>query len=742
MRRACARCSAPFDTVHRTSASIHLSAFQRATFLVTQPHQPRWTQPSAALSQHPLYQSRQHPLFQTRSPTGHEQTATTIPTLAWHRLGASREPTITVGYPGISATLPRIEGKVEIRPAVGVSAPINVSLVTVSLQRRESINPTADSMIRSSLSSSRKEITDLVGKEMLLYRAPTGKESEAILCMDLPFVLFIPYGRGGEEVARRVPPASLQLDKRTAETFYEIVVMVQQGPQDQRKYPFAVPISRYDTLSTFGMYNRPESAEKVSDHIVTLGISLPRWSYGPLDPVSVYIKLSPNPEYMAKAKRVTIQSITVGIDEEIIFNHEGDEPKRNTKTLAKHTQPVGVRMPEAGYFTNLGLVFPGRDLRDNDGVLPRGKKEFPMYAVSGFTTTGTLYKIEYYLTVRAKMSSARDIILRQPIVVCPFDHAGCKEEMEAIEQAAKDAAHISPDNPMLPAAAIIKASDPAGFRPLGIAISFDCRRISDDLCRACAIWLRGLVRDRPHGTIGRAAAMLSSHASGALKTRGCAASGSTSVERFFSSRLLKSEDAPDLVIPECSWNDTSSESASETSRRTRVLNGRALNDETDSSVTVCFGRFPSCVHVKFGWELSFFPIWSIIWLLAFKAKDRSDPLTAVLPCLRQSFTDMSLGFSGSVWVGYFQVQRTIDRRGNSCIYVENVPGQPLPQSGDRELIWDDVAPIYMKEEMWSAARMSRPSSQCTDGSHAVCFTVSFLPVCIVEGVFDLGSNEP
>nr|POE72470.1 arrestin family protein 1 [Quercus suber] len=382
----------------------------------------------------------------------------------------NRPTTNSVGYPGISATLPRIEGKVEIRPAVGVSAPVNVSLVTVSLQRRESINPTADSMIRSSLSSSRKEITDLVGKEMLLYRAPPGKESEAILCMDLPFVLFIPYGRGGEEVARRVPPASLQLDKRTAETFYEIVVMVQQGPQDQRKYPFAVPISRYDTLSTFGMYNRPESAERVSDHIVTLGISLPRWSYGPLDPVSVYIKLSPNPEYMSKAKRVTIQSITVGIDEEIIFNHEGDEPKRNTKTLAKHTQQVGVRMPEAGYFTNLGLVFPGRDLRDNDGVLPRGKKEFPTYAVSGFTTTGTLYKIEYYLTVKAKMSSARDIILRQPIVVCPFDHAGCKEEMEAIEQAAKDAAHISPDNPMLPAAVIIKANDPAGLRPLGIAI--------------------------------------------------------------------------------------------------------------------------------------------------------------------------------------------------------------------------------------------------------------------------------
>jgi hypothetical protein len=325
---------------------------------------------------------------------------------SWHGVGAELTLSAKVGYPGISATLPRIEGKVEVRPAVGVTAPVNVSLVTVSLQRRESINPAADSLVRSQLSSSRKEISDMVGKELLLFRAAPGRESEPILCLDLPFVLFIPYGRGGEEIAKRVPPASLQLEKKTAETFYEIVVTVQQGAQNQNKHAFPVPISRYDTLSTFGMYNRPEAMERVTDHLVTLGISLPRWSYGPLDPVSVYIKLSPNPDLLSKAKKVTIQSITVGIEEEIIYNHESDDPKRNTKTLARHQQSVGVRMPEAGYFTNLGLVFPAKELRDSEGVFPRVKKEFPMYSVSGFTTTGTLYKIEYYLTVKVRRSAA------------------------------------------------------------------------------------------------------------------------------------------------------------------------------------------------------------------------------------------------------------------------------------------------------------------------------------------------
>lgn len=255
-------------------------------------------------------------------------------------------------------------------------------------------------MTKRHLAAPRKDVTDIVGKEMLLFRCPMGREYEEIIAMDLPFVLFIPFGRGGQETSRRLPPASLQLGSRTAETYYELVVMVQQGQAEQRKYSFPVPMSRYDTLSTFGMYNRPEAAERVSDHLITLGISLPRWSYGPFDPVSVYVKLSPNPDWMSKARKVTIQKITLSIDEEIVYNHEGDEPVRKGKTLAKRSESVNLKMPEAGYLTNLGLVFPARDLRDSDGVLPRGKPAFPSYAVSAFTTTASLYKIEYYLTVK------------------------------------------------------------------------------------------------------------------------------------------------------------------------------------------------------------------------------------------------------------------------------------------------------------------------------------------------------
>ncbi|CAK7267584.1 hypothetical protein SEPCBS57363_002666 [Sporothrix epigloea] len=346
--------------------------------------------------------------------------------------------------------------------------PVAVSLVRICLQRRESIHPAADNMAKKHLSTPRRDSTDVVGKELLLFRCSPGKESESVIAMDLPFVLFIPFGRGGEEINRRIPPASIQLPSRIAETYYELVVTVQQGPSVQHKHSFPIPLQRYDTLSTFGMYNKQENRVVAVDNVVTLAISLPRWSYGPLDPITVYLKLAPNADWLSKSKRVTIQKITLGIEEEITFNPEGDEPTKKINRIAKHIQNVQTKMPEAGYVTNLGLVFPARDLRDSDGTIRRGKPAFPMYEVSSFTTTSTLYKVEYFLSLKVQMSSARDITLRLPIVICPLDHQGCKEEMSAIEQAAKDASQVDPNNPMLPARIIVLANDRDSLRHLGL----------------------------------------------------------------------------------------------------------------------------------------------------------------------------------------------------------------------------------------------------------------------------------
>ncbi|PHH61506.1 hypothetical protein CDD81_297 [Ophiocordyceps australis] len=388
------------------------------------------------------------------------------------RVSGPSNSAFLVGYPGISATLPRIEGKVEIRPGQGYSMPVPISLVRVYLQRRETVHPDADSLAKRHLGTPRRESTDVVGKEVLLYRCSSGKESESVMAMDLPFILFIPFGRGAEETNRRIPPASLQLPSRTAETYYELVVTVQQGASYQYKHSFPVPLQRYDTLSTFGMYNKPETKLVTADSLVHLGINLPRWSFGPNDPITVYLKLSPNLNWMSKvkSKRVVIEKITLSLEEEITFNPEGDEPTKKVNKLSKQIQPVKMKMPEAGYATNIGLVFPSKDLRDPDGVVKRGKSAFPLYEVVSFTTTSTLYKIEFYLNIKVQLGGARDVAVRQPIVICPLDQQACKEEMDAIEQAAKDAAIIDINNPSLPDRNIILANDADALRALGLCM--------------------------------------------------------------------------------------------------------------------------------------------------------------------------------------------------------------------------------------------------------------------------------
>jgi hypothetical protein len=362
-------------------------------------------------------------------------------TSTFGRVGSSMSPPVTafvrvcgppnsnflVGYPGISATLvsapppvrvllysrysqradfrlpqPRIEGKVEIRPSGGVSAPVGISYVCIGLYRRESIHPHADKVLSNHLAAPRKDTRDLVGKEMRLFQCPPGKPYDSVLAMDLPFVLFIPFARAGDDMVK-VPPASLQLPSRVAETYYELVVSVQQGHADLKKHTFPVPLCRYDTLSTFGMYNRPESQERVSDHVVTLGTSLSRWSFGPGDPVEIFVRLTPNPDWMSKARKVSISRIVATIEEHITYNPEGDEPTTKVNKILQKKEPVGQKLPEKGYMTTINLKFPAKELRDSDGFLPRGKPAFPLHAISGFTTTASLYKIEYFVSVKVRL---------------------------------------------------------------------------------------------------------------------------------------------------------------------------------------------------------------------------------------------------------------------------------------------------------------------------------------------------
>ncbi len=51
-----------------------------------------------------------------------------------------------------------------------------------------------------------------------------------------------------------------------------------------------------------------------------------------------------------------------------------------------------------------------------------------------------------------------------------MDQQACKEEMAAIENAARDAAQVDPSNPMVPGGSIVLANDPHSLRHLGLCM--------------------------------------------------------------------------------------------------------------------------------------------------------------------------------------------------------------------------------------------------------------------------------
>ncbi|TGZ79280.1 arrestin domain-containing protein [Ascodesmis nigricans] len=377
---------------------------------------------------------------------------------------------ILLGYPGIPATVPRVVGKVEIRPSSGVSAPVAVSYVSIGLYRKESIHPYADSVIRNHLAAPRRDYVDLVGKEMCLYHCPTGKLHEEVYAMDLPFVIVIPYSKDPRDNSPIVPSPSIQLPGRTAETVYELIVSVKQSHSEIKKYTFPIPVQRFDNLSTFRMYHSPLVTEHSSDHIVTLRSTIPKWSFGPDDPIDVEVKLIPNPDWPSKTKKVNIQKISISIVETITYHHgDGEIAKSRNLPGGIRKEAISQSLSPEGFSRSWRLFMPTKDVKDSDGCLPPTKPHFPFTEVSGFSTKAKLFKVEYFVVVKVSLSGAKDVTTKSKVQVTAFDIAMCHAEMHAIEAAAKEATIINQHNPWVPAPTIIRKDDQNAYSYLGIS---------------------------------------------------------------------------------------------------------------------------------------------------------------------------------------------------------------------------------------------------------------------------------
>ena len=110
--------------------------------------------------------------------------------------------------------------------------------------------------------------------------------------------------------------------------------------------------------------------------------------------------VAPNPDWLQKARKVSISKIVAVT---FAYNPEGDEPITRINKLITKKEVVGQKLPLGGLKPVMGMTYPAKELRDSDGLLPPPKPAFPMHPIAGFTTAATLYKIDYFLTVKVKM---------------------------------------------------------------------------------------------------------------------------------------------------------------------------------------------------------------------------------------------------------------------------------------------------------------------------------------------------
>lgn len=387
---------------------------------------------------------------------------------------------LVVGFPGISASWPRIEGSIEIRSKDPASSAImSVVYVAVALYRTDCIHPPSNKP-KPGIAIPKKDQSYLIGEKIVLF--DTKSKSHDLIGMDLPFVLPLP--------TNRTLPSSISLGKGTAsvQTTYQLFVSLIYGAGSGNTtlssssagagtstyhFPFPVRIKRYDTLSTFGAYRVPIVLQVTSaDHLVSIDFSSPTSSFGPGDLVLAYLSIRPNPDW-PKSRKVKLQRLTMQIVEVVQFevgSGSGDEePLIRKRRLAKCAKQLDLKLSQTEpYSCDMSLEFPSAELVDKDGsaVVPKGRQDVPLSCCkNGFTTVAALYQIKYVVIVKARFSHCKDVTIEQPITVTPFDHVTCMSFMKCIADAVNQVNRA--EKPAPPPPKLYRSSDQSDMWTMG-----------------------------------------------------------------------------------------------------------------------------------------------------------------------------------------------------------------------------------------------------------------------------------
>jgi len=253
----------------------------------------------------------------------------------------------------------------------------------------------------------------------------------------------------------------------SASTVHNLYVTVRYGDSAENEVSFVetfpVIIKLYDTLPLYRQFNEPIVETATSQDLqVLLELSLPVSSVGPSDDFTMYIKIMANSLHNKIRKNLRLNKVTLQI-KEILECHEGGLPGKKEYKIFTTTQmidPENSLLDSNGKALSFQFQYPvendylstfaGKllELRPDaklpynpqpryqyddeltviqsfniSKVIPIGElaEGIPLTHIQGFTTLGKLFSLRYEINLKVKLSHAKDMEVRLPLTVCPFD---------------------------------------------------------------------------------------------------------------------------------------------------------------------------------------------------------------------------------------------------------------------------------------------------------------------------------
>ncbi|ODV82323.1 uncharacterized protein CANTADRAFT_4334 [Suhomyces tanzawaensis NRRL Y-17324] len=341
--------------------------------------------------------------------------------------------------------MPRIETVVEIRPVGGI--PFKIRSVGIELRTTQKVS--VPSTIGSNDTTREYKVYD----DPFAYRPPMGEFHRVLLGLDIPVMIPLP-----KDII-----ASGMFPNWNASTVHTLCVKISCGDTYDSELTFLetfpIAIKVYDTLPLYRQFNEPVVESRVSgDQQILVDLSLPVSSVGPRDEFLLNTKVLTNHLHNKIKKNLRLNKLTLQI-KEILECHEGGLPTR--KELKIHTQTHTLNLEDSqistqGFAYNFQVPFPVQNdylqLFTNNyeniqneyyeqqhqyvddqttliqsinisknKVIDELDEGIPLTHVQGFTTLGRLFSLRYEVIFKAKLSHSKDIEVRLPITVSPYD---------------------------------------------------------------------------------------------------------------------------------------------------------------------------------------------------------------------------------------------------------------------------------------------------------------------------------